>query len=343
VWSDRPFSALAEGVREEHARAVSTAPHRSPPPAAIADVARAAQSLVMPRASISDSQLAALPPMPAARLVVLTDNRLRELPEDWPPSVAGAERVELAGNRLLYLPHTISAWSASLVHLDVSRNHLVAVPLAVFSLTALAFLDLSFNQIRELADELGALRRLRILRLRGNLLETLPDQLGALARLVELDLRDNRLLALPSSVIGLVELRSLRLSGNPDLPIPLQRPPSMGAYLVQLAELSMMGGVVDREVLATAFCPDDSGTGDDQVPLPSPHVHWRRSVEYISETPNDPLLASESSSFSSADSDSRSVSDEDIEEASAPLMLNTFLGNSRVARQVRAHGRRDAV
>ncbi|XP_039280765.1 leucine-rich repeat and calponin homology domain-containing protein isoform X2 [Nilaparvata lugens] len=164
----------------------------------------------------------------------LSKNRFWELPEDitkfW-----SLEKLVCYHNAIRSIPESIVCLQ-SLVHLDLSRNHLSTVPVALCQLpletlmlannrltalpdelgqcATLTQLDVSCNQITHLPPQLGHLAHLRVLNVRNNLLLELPIEVTYL-KLIHLDLSENRISKLPVELRSMVSLVSLELMHNP--------------------------------------------------------------------------------------------------------------------------------
>ncbi|KAI4292471.1 hypothetical protein PAPHI01_1745 [Pancytospora philotis] len=112
--------------------------------------------------------------------------------------------------------------NVSLKIMDISSNHIQAVPDNIRKLTRLEVLDLSSNRIERFGIRLCTLSFLRELLMADNRIAEVPSCIGALKELVTLDLRKNALSTVPCEVFTLGKLRVLRLDENriADLPMP---------------------------------------------------------------------------------------------------------------------------
>eukprot|EP00117_Sycon_ciliatum_P024957 scpid76315/ scgid5780/ Leucine-rich repeat and calponin homology domain-containing protein 3 len=120
--------------------------------------------------------------------------------------------LNVSRNHLTALPaHTCSL---PLKELNISHNRLVSLPDELGQLKALMDLDVSGNELVTLPSCIGELSNLRDLNVRRNHLQNLPDELTAL-NLVRLDISVNRVSRLPLSFIKMQTLRSLILHNNP--------------------------------------------------------------------------------------------------------------------------------
>ena len=143
---------------------------------------------------------------------------LAAMPDDV-ARLSELQQLLLPGNALTAVPRLSSL--PRLTSLDLSRNHLAALPEHVGGLLALRRLSVAHNQLAALPDALCGLERLERLDASHNQLEVLPPHMGdaprGLARLASLDLSANRLQALPACLLRLEHcaLRSLHLERNP--------------------------------------------------------------------------------------------------------------------------------
>ncbi|RZF33146.1 hypothetical protein LSTR_LSTR004832 [Laodelphax striatellus] len=167
--------------------------------------------------------------MVIGRFLDLSKSRFWELPEDitkfW-----SLGKLICYHNAIRSIPESIVCLQ-SLVHLDLSRNHLSTVPVALCQLPletlmlannrltalpeelghckTLMELDVGCNQITHLPPQLGHLALLRILNVRNNLLLELPIEVTYL-KLVHLDLSENRISKLPVELRSMVSLVCMR-------------------------------------------------------------------------------------------------------------------------------------
>lgn len=114
------------------------------------------------------------------KVLMLNNNKIRELPEWFATTFAEAKEVYLAGNllqtlannwnkmqslekldlsfnKLEFFPEAINQVSKTLQELSLNNNILMSVPSAIESLTKLTYLDLSNNQLMTLPDVLHKL------------------------------------------------------------------------------------------------------------------------------------------------------------------------------------------
>lgn len=123
----------------------------------------------------------------------------------------------LSGNQV---SSSIYAWlrnfNSSLVHLDLSGNHLQASPPpdTFGHMVVLKHLDLSFNQFQEIPKSFG--NHIAFLDLSNNRLQgSIPDALGNITSLRILYLDNNRLHGeIPKSIDNLCKLQEIILNGN---------------------------------------------------------------------------------------------------------------------------------
>lgn len=124
--------------------------------------------------------------------------------------------LDLTDNHISAVPDD---WNSlpSLAELRLAKNHLSHLPSTVFAgriRMTLAHLDLSDNQLQTLDAVVYNLSKLAVLKLDRNRLVSLPTGIGKLTRLVQLTASENQLTMLPGDFDRLT-LSSLDLSDNP--------------------------------------------------------------------------------------------------------------------------------
>jgi hypothetical protein len=123
--------------------------------------------------------------------------------------------------------------------LDVSSNHLAALPEEIGSLRNLTELSLFFNKIETMPDSLKNLKNLRRLEVSYNRLRLVPEAVCELTNLGELTLDNNRLKSLPENISYLENLTKLSLSHN-----QLTVLPESIRELFNLTELSLRNNLL---------------------------------------------------------------------------------------------------
>ena len=185
---------------------------------------------------------AALSSMTQLRMLHLDRNLLREVPDEVTalphltdlvldrnkltrfadPRLANRltalRRLSMRNNRLAAPLASLGgdlSGMAKLVELDLSRNKLPSLPVALTSLVKLRCLSLEHNHLYGLPGAiLASLTSMQELRLNDNDLTVLPEEIGALKRLKLLTLHENALVRLPQAVRELADLTTLTLHRN---------------------------------------------------------------------------------------------------------------------------------
>lgn len=149
--------------------------------------------------------------------------------------------LDLSDNHISALPDDWNSL-ASLAELKLAKNQLLELPAAMFTgrlVASLVHLDLSDNQLRTLSAAVCSLSRLSVLKLDRNRLSSLPSGIGKLTQLVQLTASENQLTTLPGDFDRLT-LSSLDMSQNPlavDAPTTVL-PCNEGADVPSLFELA---------------------------------------------------------------------------------------------------------
>ncbi|KAK1258973.1 hypothetical protein QJS04_geneDACA010411 [Acorus gramineus] len=116
-------------------------------------------------------------------------------------------------DKIEWLPDSIGKLSG-LITLDLSENHIIALPATIGGLSSLTKLDLHSNKLQELPEAIGDLFSLVYLNLRANQLTSLPSSIGKLSRLAELELSSNHLTVVSDAIGSLVSLKKLNVETN---------------------------------------------------------------------------------------------------------------------------------
>ncbi|GIY45122.1 hypothetical protein CEXT_368441 [Caerostris extrusa] len=148
----------------------------------------------------------------------LSKNRLNELPEEICDCVL-LEDLDCYNNVIRSIPDAVIQLQ-SLAYLDLSRNQLTVIPIALCHLPLQVF-NLRNNRLVSIPEEISAMKCLRDLDVSCNEITIIPPQLGCVASLQRLNLKRNLLLEIP---IELCHLRLLLLdvSANRISAIPTQ-------------------------------------------------------------------------------------------------------------------------
>jgi hypothetical protein len=127
--------------------------------------------------------------------------------------LAGVTRLDLRHAGLHEFPPELFTLADSLETLDLSSNHLQALPADLHRLHRLHTLFCSNNRFSVMPERLGQCESLDIVGFKANLIEHVPA--GALpAHLRWLILTDNRVEALPETLAGCTRMQKLMLAGN---------------------------------------------------------------------------------------------------------------------------------
>ena len=144
---------------------------------------------------------------------------------DMPPAVdllgdlVQLEDLVLRNNLLKNVPPSLVKLT-NLKTLNMSDNHIHALPNDVGNLTSLRTLEFNRNELTIVPVSLLQCTALTTLCLHSNALERLPDAIGELPLLSKVDISGNRIKYLPFSLGFSSTLREFILFGN-----PLEQPP----------------------------------------------------------------------------------------------------------------------
>ncbi|CAD6186976.1 unnamed protein product [Caenorhabditis auriculariae] len=173
-------------------------------------------------------------------------NNLYDVPSDIDKYRRTLEYLQLSMNHIEALPKKLFTLRLLRV-LDVSDNEIAVVPPDVAKLSSMVELNLSRNKITDLPEELKECRELRILDLSGNAITRFPDVLVKCESIMSLCLLDVSLTALPQNIGQLKNLRILEARDN-----LLRKVPSS---IVDLANLQ----VLDLGLNEINEIPEDMG------------------------------------------------------------------------------------
>ncbi|TMW66369.1 hypothetical protein Poli38472_004134 [Pythium oligandrum] len=139
---------------------------------------------------------------------------------------ASSGTLDLTDQVLQSIPREVSGdgahnFSSTLLHLNLSKNHLTRLPEQISGLVSLMSLTVEENQLQTVDPSIATLPRLQLLRLRKNQLTTnavnefLANEESSLGSCIkELDLRNNQLTQMPSQLRQLASMETLLLSFN---------------------------------------------------------------------------------------------------------------------------------
>jgi hypothetical protein len=152
-------------------------------------------------------------------LLVLSNNRLSELPEAF-SQLKKLKIVFFNQNSFETFP-TVLAHCPQLSMISFKSNQLKEIPTGSLSGSLapnLRWLILTDNQLTALPTEMGGLTRLQKLMLAGNALQALPSEMSHCQNLELIRLSANQLKALPDWLLSLPRLSWLAYAGNPCCP-----------------------------------------------------------------------------------------------------------------------------
>lgn len=135
-----------------------------------------------------------------------------------------------------------------LKELDISHNHLKALPTAFGTLDHLEKLHLNNNDFTTVPLEIARLRNLETLYLNNNQLSDLPPSLTSLTRLHWLHLGHNQFTVFPSVIGSLTSIDSLYLGENQlnDVPIELSNLPRLDSLHLEKNRFTEIPQVIGR-------------------------------------------------------------------------------------------------
>lgn len=105
--------------------------------------------------------------------------------------------LKLANNELLSFPKDRLDVLASLLHLDLSHNHIDRFPSEFFYLYRVQQVLVSGNDLEEIPKDVSRMRGLVRLDLADNIITSLPETIGKLSALRQLDVSDNKIMQFP--------------------------------------------------------------------------------------------------------------------------------------------------
>ncbi|KAM4578040.1 leucine-rich repeat-containing protein 2 [Fundulus diaphanus] len=167
---------------------------------------------------IPKNLLTELPPeigkLSELRTLNVSYNRLSRVPAEL-GQCERLERLELAGNRgLRELPFELSSLK-QLLHLDISENCFVSIPICALRMTSLQLLDLSNNHLTDLPQDMDRLEELVTLYVHKNNLSYLPLCLTNISTLKMIVVSGAELTCVPTKLCSDPELKFIRLYDNP--------------------------------------------------------------------------------------------------------------------------------
>lgn len=157
--------------------------------------------------------------MPQSSVVDLSNQNLKEIPDEYKEQILKAEVLILDGNDISYLP----IWLKEAVNLKkISLNNNSDFDFFQFcvdfqEMKQIEEISASNCFILNIPYQLTFFERLKKLDLSHNQIKNIPYHLGFMTSLLELDLSNNRISEMGYSLRELYQLKSLDLSSNPQM------------------------------------------------------------------------------------------------------------------------------
>eukprot|EP01038_Epipyxis_sp_PR26KG_P012055 gene12055-16131_t len=142
--------------------------------------------------------------------------------DDFVPEPDAKGSLVISNRAWVTLDPSIWTMSAKLIRLDMSYNHIKAIPPQIGELIMLRELIASFNKIVYVPPEIGKLKRLKKIILNSNRLTSLPDEIGLLENLEEIIVSENSIDVLPSTVSKMSTLKVLKIANNKLKTLPFE-------------------------------------------------------------------------------------------------------------------------
>ncbi|XP_026198257.1 leucine-rich repeat-containing protein 2 [Anabas testudineus] len=163
---------------------------------------------------IPQNAIAELPPeigkLTELKELIVSYNRLSKVP----PALGNCEnlkRLELAGNyNLCELPFELSSLK-QLVHLDISENGFMSIPICALRMSSLQLLDLSNNGLSDLPQDMDRLEKLETLFIHKNNLSYLPLCLANISTLKMVVVSGEELNCIPTKLCSSPDIKFIRL------------------------------------------------------------------------------------------------------------------------------------
>lgn len=152
---------------------------------------------------------------------IISNNNLSRVP-DVIYTFKTLKRLNLSDNRINELSSEIGDSWPNLEVLNLSRNHLKALPQSLSKLEKLRKLYVNDNELNfeGIPNSIGKLYNLEVFMLSNNKLELIPEGVVRCGKLKKLVLSNNNLLTLPEAIYFLNDLKVLDLNNNPNLILP---------------------------------------------------------------------------------------------------------------------------
>jgi len=164
-------------------------------------------------------------------------------------ALTNLEELDLTCNHLTALPKDFSKLE-NLVSLKLGSNNFDEVSSAIFNLKKLESLDFESNQIKTMPKEIGNLTNLIHLSFYHNQLHQVPEELGNLTQLKELDLSSNSLTHLPATIGKLIHLVYLNIWSNKieDVPEAIKALPHLKDFELHISQSNLNRKLIEAVV-----------------------------------------------------------------------------------------------
>lgn len=122
----------------------------------------------------------------------MSNNKITLLPDNF-GDLNKLINMDLSDNELLNFPKDQIDVLASLLHLNISKNHIDQMPIEFPYLYRLKVLRAASNDLKSIPSDMDKMKSLEVLDISDNIIESLPEKICKMPELKEINVSENKI------------------------------------------------------------------------------------------------------------------------------------------------------